>query len=54
MTGIEQKKHDLAEETKKRFENGKDDAGQYPASGKVPNENDQQRPANPNDGCHLG
>ena len=47
MTGIEPKKHDLAEETKERLENGKDDAGQYPASGKVLNENDEQGPANP-------
>jgi len=47
MTGIEPKKHDFAEETKKRLENGKDDAGQYPASEKVPNEKEEQRPDNP-------
>jgi hypothetical protein len=36
MSGLEPKKRDLAEETKERMDEGKDDAGQYPASGKMP------------------
>jgi hypothetical protein len=36
MAGLEPKKRDLAEETKERLDEGKDDAGQYPASGKMP------------------
>jgi len=35
MAGLEPKKRDL-EETKERLDEGKDDAGQYPASGKMP------------------
>ena len=48
MAGVEPKKRDLAEETKKRIDEGKDDAGQYPASGKIPVEDkDDQQPDNP-------
>jgi hypothetical protein len=35
MTGVEPKKRDLAEETKERLDDGMDDVGQYPASGKM-------------------
>ena len=34
----------LVEETKKRISEGKDDAGQYPASGKIPVKEEEQQP----------
>ncbi|BEV43927.1 hypothetical protein [Afipia carboxidovorans] len=33
----------LVEETKKRIREGKDDAGQYPASGKIPVKEEEQQ-----------